>query len=284
MKMKATTGILSAMLVVGTTFSVVQMKELSEQQTAFRKLNASSQLVLQTNKELEEKLNALKATNEQLKKDLSDLHRLRNEATQAQHLAARIAKLEKENQRFNNLADASEVNAGEFQEQLLIDPDRGLGPIAFGMPMEDVKAQLGDPDIITGSVLHYQSRGFAILPNGKDNTVGAIMMGDTEGGILTQLFKGQTQKGIIMGASREEVIDAYGPPVTKQPREQQKMDPEVLRRFFGDQAPPPEALDVEAMEAARGYERLNYQEGNLTFLLKDGKLVHITVRQARSSF
>jgi hypothetical protein len=58
-------------------------------------------------------------------------------------------------------------------------PGTGVGPIKFGMAMEEVKKTLGQPDPAPGKPLQYSSLGLAVIPSSQDGTVGAIMMGDT---------------------------------------------------------------------------------------------------------
>jgi hypothetical protein len=63
-------------------------------------------------------------------------------------------------------------------------PGVGVGPIKFGMAMDEVKQALGPPDRTTGKVLEYLSLGLAVIPSKRDGTVGAIMMGDGGGSYL----------------------------------------------------------------------------------------------------
>ena len=88
----------------------------------------------------------------------------------------------------------------------------------------------------------------AVLPSSKDGTVGAIMMGDTGGGQLVDRFTGVTAKGIGMKSKREQIIAAYGPPESATP-------------------------------TAGALEELRYDSGRTQFTLRDGSIVHITLRR-----
>ena len=131
---------------------------------------------------------------------------------------------------------------------MTIVPEVGVGPIKFGMTMDDVKNALGVPDPAPGKPLQYSSQGLAVLPNNADGTVGAIMMGDTGGGQLVEKFKGATKEGIKMKSTRQEIVTAYGQPES-------------------------------AKDTADGLEELRYDSGRTQYKLKAGRVVHITLRR-----
>jgi hypothetical protein len=133
---------------------------------------------------------------------------------------------------------------------LEIIPGTGVGPIKLGMTMDEVKKALGQPDARPGRPLQYLSLGLAVLPTSKDETVGAIMMGDPEGGVLVERFKGVTPKGIGMKSTRQEIIAAYG-------------QPENTKSSTG------------------GLEELQYDSGGTQYALRGGRVVHITLRRVR---
>ncbi|MEO8427631.1 MAG: hypothetical protein ABI651_11025 [Verrucomicrobiota bacterium] len=91
-----------------------------------------------------------------------------------------------------------------------IAPGVGVGPIKFGMTLDEVKRALGEPDRTPGKPLQYLSLDLAVIPNHSDGKVGAIMMGDTGGGQLVERFKGATKEGIKMKSTRQEIVAAYG--------------------------------------------------------------------------
>jgi hypothetical protein len=128
-----------------------------------------------------------------------------------------------------------------------IEPGAGVGPIKFGMSMDDLKKTLGEPSRMTGHAQEYLSLGIAVLP-GRDGSVGAVMMGDPGGGQLVEAFKGATKEGIRMKSTRQEVVAAYGQPET-------------------------------ARDVGGGLEELRYDSGRTQYTLKDGRLVHIALRR-----
>ncbi len=128
-----------------------------------------------------------------------------------------------------------------------IDPEIGVGPIKFGMTMDEVKKALGQPDPAPGKPLQYLSLGLAVIPSSKDGTVGAIAIGDPLGQ-LAERFKGVTTKGIGMKSMRQEVVAAYGQPESPTPSE-------------------------------KGFETLRYDSGRMEFVLRDGRVVHIRLRR-----
>ncbi len=127
-------------------------------------------------------------------------------------------------------------------------PGIGVGPIKFGMTMDEVKKTLGQPDPVAGKPLQYLSLGLSVIPSSKDGTVGAIMMGDTGGGQLVERFKGVTTNGIGMKSTRQEIVAAFGQPES-------------------------------AKSTEDGLEDLGYDLGRTRFVLRGGRVVHITLRQ-----
>ncbi len=122
--------------------------------------------------------------------------------------------------------------------------------------MEEVSTIIGKPDRMTGSAMEYLELGFAVL-SGHGETVGAIMIGDSAGGDLSKAFKGKTSEGIGMGSSEQEIQDAFGEPA-----------PALT---------PPEKLMVVEGEK-QGSKTLRYPDRSLTFVLRENRLVHITLR------
>ena len=149
---------------------------------------------------------------------------------------------------------------GIESRDLHIEPGVGLGPIKFGMPMDEVPALLGDPDPGAGKVLHYQRLGIAIIPSNGSH-VGAIMMGDSAGSFLVDRFQGETKEGIGMRATREMIVKVFG-----EPQEANTPPAKMLRRE----------------EARQGLESISYDSDNLKFVLKDGELVHITLQAQKN--
>jgi len=131
-----------------------------------------------------------------------------------------------------------------------IAPGVGVGPVRFGMTVDEVKQALGEPDRTRGKALEYLSLGLAVILSKQDGSVGAIMMGDGNGSYLVDRFKGVTKEGIRMKSARQEIIAAYGEP-------------------------------ENATSEAPGLETLSYDSGRTEYSLKDGRLVHIAMRPLR---
>ncbi len=129
-------------------------------------------------------------------------------------------------------------------------PGVGVGPIKFGMTMDEVKQVLGKPDRTTGKALEYLSLGLAVGPSKQDGTVAVILMGDGNGSYLVDRFKGATKEGVRMRSTRQEIVAAYGEP------------------------------EKTASEAP-SLETLYYDSGRTEYSLKDGRLVHIALRPLR---
>jgi hypothetical protein len=129
-------------------------------------------------------------------------------------------------------------------------PGVGVGPVNFGMTMDEVKQALGEPDRTTGKALEYLSLGMAVIPSKRDGTVGVIMIGDGSGSYLVDRFRGATKEGIRMKSTRQEIVAAYGEP---------------------------ERAETEAS----GVEVLQYDSGRTRYTLKDGYLAHIALLPLR---
>lgn len=104
----------------------------------------------------------------------------------------------------------------EIQKPVLT-PNVGLGPVKFGMLADEVKKLLGEPDKENpigenGVGLDYNSRGYGIQVS---NVLGVWLISASSGTFsITQIreFAGQTDKGLGLGASEEDVRKAYGEP------------------------------------------------------------------------
>ena len=95
----------------------------------------------------------------------------------------------------------------------VIEPGKSVGNIRTGMKIDQVRADLGEPDRTTPNALEYTRLGFAVMP-GPDGTVAVVMCGDVTGynGPLVKRFTGRTKEGIGLGSTRDELIKAYGQP------------------------------------------------------------------------
>lgn len=131
-------------------------------------------------------------------------------------------------------------------DALVLTPGVGLGAARFGMTLDQIKAALGEPDLVArgGFSVEYYSRGFGLL---VDRRVGLAGITAYSRGYLTLAnvhdFPGMTDRGIGMGATRAQIVAAYGEPASAK---------------------------VEG-----GMETLRYDDSQLTFSLKDDKLAFL---------
>jgi hypothetical protein len=100
-------------------------------------------------------------------------------------------------------------------ESFVIEPGASIGPVRSDMTMQQVVAELGEPDRTNGSVLDYLNLGFSVIP-GKGGVVKVVLCADHSGhgGLFTKAFAGHTKEGIGIGSSRADVVRAYGEPTT----------------------------------------------------------------------
>jgi RNA polymerase sigma factor (sigma-70 family) len=116
-------------------------------------------------------------------------------------------------------------------DALLIVPGVSVGKVRAGMTVQQVMAELGQPDRKTGRRLHYVRQGFSVLPRDDSDAVLAIFCGDTLGidGPMAKAFKGRTKEGIGMGSNRADIIRAFG-----EPNEDQNLQPnQELLKYTG---------------------------------------------------
>jgi hypothetical protein len=104
-----------------------------------------------------------------------------------------------------------EASVGE----LIIEPLVGIGPVKFGMSKEEVIKHFGPPDkvLADGTKLNYvSSKGLSFT---VDSELGLQEIGCWSEGMLPSgvtTFAGKTKEGIGIGASKEEIVAAYGQP------------------------------------------------------------------------
>jgi len=136
--------------------------------------------------------------------------------------------------------------AAKTNQPLLIEPGVGVGPVRFGMTREQIRGLIGEPYRTTGSFDEYQHLGLAVLFD-DDARVQGILAGAwcEPSDILLDVFKGETADGLGLRASREELVLAFGEP-----------------------------LSVREIDDA--FELLSYE--NWEFACRQGRLVHMTWR------
>lgn len=99
--------------------------------------------------------------------------------------------------------------------KLTIVPGVGIGDVKFGMSREQIVAVLGEPEFtMHGVYLTYPSKGLQLVLVGHEpDKLGLIIANPSDAASLTRNeFPGQTDNGIRIGSSVEEVRDAYGEP------------------------------------------------------------------------
>jgi hypothetical protein len=143
-------------------------------------------------------------------------------------------------------------------ESMVIEPRVSVGPVRSGMTIQQVVAELGEPDrrLKVGvseageqeSALEYLNLGLSILA-GKDGIVHNVACVDTgKDGPFKKAFAGRTKEGIGIGSSRADVIRAYGEPTA-----------------------------IKTIDGKPDYEALRYKPHGLVFELRDGKVDAIGV-------
>ena len=135
----------------------------------------------------------------------------------------------------------------------LIEPGVSVGKIHAGMTVDQVRAELGPPQLTTANALEYSKRGFAVMP-GPDGLVRVVMCGDVTGtrGPLVQRFHAKTKEGIGLGSTRADLIKTYG-------------EPSADEKFPGNR------------------ESMKYDPLGITFSLEEGKVHHMIVRLGGSN-
>jgi hypothetical protein len=131
---------------------------------------------------------------------------------------------------------------------MLIEPNLAVGKVKAGMHIEEVIAQLGQPQRRSANALEYTNLGFAVMP-GQDGVVQVVMCGDVTGlrGPLVKAFTGRTKEGIGLNSTRAEIVKAYGEPSSSE-------------------------------NLPGGTESLRYNPLGITFTLEAGKAYHMIVR------
>ncbi|RCS55910.1 hypothetical protein DTL42_00525 [Bremerella cremea] len=102
----------------------------------------------------------------------------------------------------------------EEATHLVLKPQKGIGDIHFGMSRSEIVAILGEPEVTINSeyTLKYPSMGLELQLAGhvQLGRLGIIVVSNR--GAYQHSFPGQTEEGIRIGSTREEVIAAYGEP------------------------------------------------------------------------
>jgi hypothetical protein len=119
---------------------------------------------------------------------------------------------------------------------LVVSPETGIGPVMFGMSIDEIVRALGEPNWrkehrfsnnlnpqpelgvkeaekakFIATELGYDARGFRITAN-QGVLIGIECFNRSAMGPSVRDFRGKTREGIKLGASRADVIKAYGEP------------------------------------------------------------------------
>jgi hypothetical protein len=97
---------------------------------------------------------------------------------------------------------------------IAIEPGVSIGPLHSGMKKQDVIAVLGEPSDDHDGCLGYYDLGIALLPEKGGLLEFVVCSGGND---KFKPFAGHTKEGIGIGASRADVIKAYGEPTAIEP-------------------------------------------------------------------
>lgn len=108
-------------------------------------------------------------------------------------------------------------------DRLLVVPLVGLGPVRFGMSKDQVIQHLGEPDRMEagGMMIQYvKSKGISLMldPTRGVRSIDCWSTDHPHAMPGMTSFAGKTKEGIAMGASREQIVTAYGEPDRTVPR------------------------------------------------------------------
>ena len=117
-------------------------------------------------------------------------------------------------------------------EPVAIEPSVAVGAVHSGMTIQQVIAELGQPDQTNDSHFQYSRLGLTVVP-GRGEAVERVT--------IAHPFTGRTKENIGIGSSRADVIRAYGAPTVAKP-------------------------------GTPGYDFLRYRRLGLVFQLHDGKV------------
>ena len=117
-------------------------------------------------------------------------------------------------------------------ETLVIEPGVGIGPIKFGASKEEVIKNFSQPDKIegNGAGLNYiSSKGLSFLvhPSGGVRVIDCWSKEYPFPFVKISHFAGKTKEGIAMGATREQIVAAYG-----EPDEVTNQDPMIMLHYI----------------------------------------------------
>jgi hypothetical protein len=136
-------------------------------------------------------------------------------------------------------------------DQLQPIPLVGLGPVTFGMSKEQVIELLGQPDRAEGrgiALYYLESRGLSLLLHRSLGlqTIDCWSKDYPEAPPQMTTFVTKTEKGIAMGASRKQIVAAYGKP--------------------------------DRTDVRRSFDILYYDQLQIEFMLANDKLINLKLK------
>jgi hypothetical protein len=113
------------------------------------------------------------------------------------------------------VAAAFAGSCSKRSESVAIEPSVAVGSVHSGMTIQQVIAELGQPDRTVNSAspeinraLEYTNYGLYVIPD-KGEVVHIVSVGPP--------FAGRTKEGIGIGSARADVIETYGEPTSAKP-------------------------------------------------------------------
>ena len=113
---------------------------------------------------------------------------------------------------------AKKADKDELSDKLIIEALVGIGPVRFGSSKDEIIEHFGRPDKVMaeGTELNYvSSRGLGFTVDAELGMQKINCWSDnwpTELPFDVTTFTGRTKEGIGMGATREQIVAAYGQP------------------------------------------------------------------------
>jgi hypothetical protein len=108
----------------------------------------------------------------------------------------------------------------------------GIDGLKYGASKRDCIERLGEPSAETNVSLTYSNRGLS-LHFARDRLI-AIQAYSVYSSLLARSFAGSTDRGIKIGSSRREVIEAYGLPASMTADEIEYATPEMTFHMLND--------------------------------------------------
>jgi hypothetical protein len=141
----------------------------------------------------------------------------------------------------------ADPNKSEKDDKFLMEPGVGMGKLHFGMTKDDMISILGQPQA-TNYVSIYDYRTFGVTIFIRAGLIWGISCsrGDAPDDRRVDNCRCQTTRGIKIGSTKQQIIEAYGEPTTIR----------IENRFT----------------------RMLYKTFTMDFRLKDDKVVHIGVQ------